>query len=701
LPEIKKFYLWKSKKNLMKKHLLVILVILFSGYSLQLMAQAKKFVLIEHFTQASCGPCAQQNPYLQAVLDATRGTTHHIAYHTSWPGVDPMNAYNPTEVAARVSYYGVNAVPDCFVLGNLYHGGPAGITTDIINDATVEAAPVRVKVSETSNGVSRTVTVKIFSFDTLPAATYKLRVAVVEKLVQYSTPPGSNGEKNFPDVFRKMLPNTGGDTYTPAAVGDSVTFTYNYTLDLANWDTTQIYTIAFIQKESNKEIINSGSSIAPGWELFGTDPCFARGTPGDVKTFHYKLVNLKSTVGNFRIKLNPNMPDGWSGDFELNSNTYSDSVDVQIPANSTLDLALNITVGTMAGISNSILSMQTLDNTDFDPQTVYADVISGVYELIVNNDGSWGSGTTTTAADYQQNYIDGLNYAGSTYFDVIRMGALLKAYKYDCLSDIMNYYFNVSWTFPSLTNDKVALFSSEMDAGKNLFISGQDIGWDTWDISNGGNGTAITQAFYTNYMNAHYDADGGSTDNKLIANTSDSVFGSIPTSNVVNVYGGSYFYPDEINAIGIGTDIFYYNTAQSKKAGVRATNGTWKMVYLVPSLEMVQDSSVRKEIIKVTHDWFGGPNLSVRQHNGFSQDMLGQNFPNPAGGKTTVLLNGIDRNMTVEVLDITGRTQQVIPLEKGASAVTLDATSLSSGLYIYRLVSGKTVVAVQKMQVVH
>lgn len=133
----------------MKKIYLLILVALLTGLSTQAYSQARRFVLIEHFTQASCAPCAQQNPFLQAVLDANRGSVHHIAYHTSWPGVDPMNAYNPTEVAARVSYYGVNAVPDCLMEGDLYHGGPAGITQNMLNDVSTDPSPVRVAVSKT------------------------------------------------------------------------------------------------------------------------------------------------------------------------------------------------------------------------------------------------------------------------------------------------------------------------------------------------------------------------------------------------------------------------------------------------------------------------------------------------------------------------------------------------------------------------
>jgi hypothetical protein len=76
-------------------------------------AQSQRLVMVEGFSQASCGPCASQNPALNAALSAAgTSTVVSIKYQTSWPGVDPMNAQNPTEVAARVSYYNISGVPD-------------------------------------------------------------------------------------------------------------------------------------------------------------------------------------------------------------------------------------------------------------------------------------------------------------------------------------------------------------------------------------------------------------------------------------------------------------------------------------------------------------------------------------------------------------------------------------------------------------
>ena len=86
-------------------------------------AQSQRLVLAEEFTQASCGPCASQNPAFNTLIAANSTKIITIKYQTSWPGVDPMNAQNPTQVQTRVNYYAVSGVPDGEIGGNSLSGG--------------------------------------------------------------------------------------------------------------------------------------------------------------------------------------------------------------------------------------------------------------------------------------------------------------------------------------------------------------------------------------------------------------------------------------------------------------------------------------------------------------------------------------------------------------------------------------------------
>jgi thioredoxin-like negative regulator of GroEL len=53
-------------KNLTFTLLLTLIAILGFG-------QAQRVVLLEHFTQASCGPCATLNPAVQTLINANQG----------------------------------------------------------------------------------------------------------------------------------------------------------------------------------------------------------------------------------------------------------------------------------------------------------------------------------------------------------------------------------------------------------------------------------------------------------------------------------------------------------------------------------------------------------------------------------------------------------------------------------------------------
>src|SRR6188768_1748133 len=97
-------------------------------------AQSQRLVLFEEFTQASCPPCATTNPGLNAMLNANQSKVVSVKYQTSWPGTDPMNAQNPTEVQTRVTYYNVTGVPDGELDGGQgFSGQPASMTAAMVN----------------------------------------------------------------------------------------------------------------------------------------------------------------------------------------------------------------------------------------------------------------------------------------------------------------------------------------------------------------------------------------------------------------------------------------------------------------------------------------------------------------------------------------------------------------------------------------
>lgn len=242
---------------------LVLLILLFTAIDSN--AQFVRKVLFEEATNASCGPCAANNPYLKAYIDSKGDTIIAIKYHASFPGPDPMYQHNPTQNAERYStYYGMNAMPWLNVDGIINDVWPFTITN--FNNAyygrLAIQAPLTVTVSDQRiPGDSIRTTITVNNPSTLPSGNYKLRVMAIEKWVIYASPPGSNGETHFEHVFRRAYPNTTGTTYNGTAGNQQFVFTYK--IDPV-WKDTSVITVAFIQNDNNKEVLNCGKgSVNP------------------------------------------------------------------------------------------------------------------------------------------------------------------------------------------------------------------------------------------------------------------------------------------------------------------------------------------------------------------------------------------------------------------------------------------------------
>lgn len=229
-----------------------------------------RLVLVEHFTQASCGPCASQNPALKTLLDANATKVVALKYQTSWPGVDPMNAANPTEAAARVQYYNVTGVPNSVMDGS-GPGSPGTIvTTSTINNRYNTAAPLNITASHqwTAGYDSIQIGVYVANAGTATVASgaagsLKLHVAVIEEEINYPSAPGSNGETVFYQVMRKMVPDASGTTMADSwTAGQTQMFVFKVAAPSYLANLNKVAVVAFIQDNSNKSVLNASRTTA-------------------------------------------------------------------------------------------------------------------------------------------------------------------------------------------------------------------------------------------------------------------------------------------------------------------------------------------------------------------------------------------------------------------------------------------------------
>ncbi|MCC7302350.1 MAG: T9SS type A sorting domain-containing protein [Bacteroidia bacterium] len=668
-------------------------------------AQCAKYVLMEQFTQASCGPCASQNPgFKTTVLDPNPQKVRHIAYHTSWPGVDPMYNANTTDNGGRTTYYSVTGVPHIKLLGSKKAGAPSGFTQSDVDYFWSEGSPLKITVSEVDNGSTRTVTATIKTIGTQPAGSYNILGAIIERNRTYGTPPGSNGETYFPNVFLDMLqPTTNGQAFTIPTQGNSTTwgpFTYNESLAQ---NASELGVVVFIQNNSTKEVIQSGATFDQVIDavMFSPSQLVQQGMSSSLSTFSFQTGNSGNASGQFNYTLTSTAPGGWTSGFTVNSTNYTTTATVNIPANTNYATSINVTPNATPGVGKYTLSMTSVANPQAPAMTMTVYVISGVTDLVVNNTSGLGTGSGTPS-QFEGQYTAGLVYAGNTAYAITDINVLVRAIQDGAMGGVKNVYMNMAWSFPSLTDafcNAMTTFLST--SGKCMFICGQDIAWETMDAASTYD-TPTTQSFFTNYMNASYVADGSTANTQLTANTGDAIFGGMGNHALTTAtYTSTNYFPDEINAVGNGLVISYYNGNTAKKSGVRATNGTYKVVYLGVGIEQFGTTNSKNTILKLSHDWFWGLTTTEEFDNAMIAISLGQNYPNPANTTTVIPFENLDRNGTLEVLDLAGRVVYSQSVSANATYVNLNVEKLESGTYIYRLVADGKIIASKPMNVVH
>ncbi len=239
-------------------------------------AQIPTMVLVEESTNASCGPCASQNPAFDALLDANEDKAIVLKYQWYFPGFDPMHNDNVEDALNRTAYYGINGVPTAAIAGELgdndycdgcgdwnitssggYEGGPYGHNQAVLDYAHSIEAPISMTISaELMNGVLH-VTGDITAAMAM-SGNLKLRIALAEEKITFASAPGSNGETEFNHVMKAFVGGNGGIELPDMAMGD--VYTIDETLSIAGinvYDFSELEVIAFVQNDTDKHVFQA------------------------------------------------------------------------------------------------------------------------------------------------------------------------------------------------------------------------------------------------------------------------------------------------------------------------------------------------------------------------------------------------------------------------------------------------------------
>lgn len=225
------------------------------GLGLVLSAQAyQRRVLFEDFTSTTCPPCAQFAPALEQALHDVGDLAVPIAVHVYWPapGNDPWWLDNQNDNQARISYYGVNAVPWLNVDGTHIAIDANAVRSNIRNRANVDS-PLEMTLE--GHWIENELQVDVSVTSSSNLNNLRLFVALKENYWNYR---GPNGLADHYHAMVAMIPNGNGTAFD---IQSQQTREFHFAYDMTNagWHELQADNLklaAWVQA-ANREVLQA------------------------------------------------------------------------------------------------------------------------------------------------------------------------------------------------------------------------------------------------------------------------------------------------------------------------------------------------------------------------------------------------------------------------------------------------------------
>lgn len=243
-------------------------ILLNISYTVDNGLNAPKKVLLEDFANVSCAPCVISNQVIESLLHGSYGPENLLAvkFPTNFPWKDdPFYLAAKTECDFRRSFYNVLFAPTIII---------DGILQPVPTDSNSIKQAVNTRLSTNSNiqleltkqiqggGLVINLDVKAKDSVSINYSDYVLHFTLIESEIEFTSPPGSNGETKFFNVLRLQLPGTEGfELNEIKSMGSQgMSLTYEETIDEL-WDINKLKVIVFIQNKQTKEIYQAGATL--------------------------------------------------------------------------------------------------------------------------------------------------------------------------------------------------------------------------------------------------------------------------------------------------------------------------------------------------------------------------------------------------------------------------------------------------------
>jgi len=684
------------------------------------LADSPRMVVIEEGTNASCGPCARQNPTFQTYLDGNRDMVIPLKIQAWFPGRDIMNAADSALHNNRIRYYSIQGVPTAVFNGvvlpkssdNYYDGAPSDT---MAMQQAVEAirgtmSPITLQIEETRNGNTMNVKVTVSSSTALAGAN-KLRVAIAERFRYYAN-AGTNGEKEFHNILRKMLPTVNGESLDIPA-GGSKTFTYSYNIPTTGQyalDASMLYVVAFVQDDDTKEVLQGATNAKPdGFADLSMDS-FLNTIPRSGTITQVVNVNNKSNA-DMKVSLSIDtdgfpLPAGWTA-------TVTPST-VDVPAEGSI--AVNVEVKSPASAGYVVVGLKGVptytDKFNLSSTAPFA-VLSEKPKIV-----TFSNISAFSIANYHNAMSPALK-ADAIAFPL--NAGLMEAFAAE-FENVEAMIFPIGgnplklpdeygWLNP-LNTIETAINTNR----KVMIVAPNAMQWAYGTVNNNSDGQMPEVQEFYNALGLSYEKtkqrySGNTLNTFTVRGVNGDVIGNklnngalINCNQSGSIANQSYTLFTDVFSISnpaIAKPVMYFDNIQSELATARMELDGNRLIYSTFGIESIGTASIGNEFFKRCVDWLMTGTAASAEDiaEGSNADLSMMINPNPMSDLAMVnyTVNGqTEKYVTISVVDLMGR--EVASLfsgnaQPGSHALSFNASQLPAGAYrmITRTMGGSAV----------
>jgi len=216
----------------------------------------RNLVLLEITTGTWCGSC----PSAAHMADYLHENDYPVAIIENHGPMNYGDPYANVYSVARNSYYSNNLYPTTEIDGS-WTEGPWPIVNSVyaglVDQRMLMQTSFDIELSGSVSGDDYDMVISVTKVADYSGTNLKVRFALTESHIQYNW----QGESELNFVNHLMLPNANGTSVNFNSIGETIDVPLSFTFN-NSWDVNNCELVAFIQDDSNKEVLNSAKMDA-------------------------------------------------------------------------------------------------------------------------------------------------------------------------------------------------------------------------------------------------------------------------------------------------------------------------------------------------------------------------------------------------------------------------------------------------------